>query len=115
MSISKKILLGLFALVIAGCKPQEVNTSEYDSSVTAFQKNVIKGDLGLCPGELSLTIDDGPYWFTYDMAKFLAKEGVPSTFFFKIPLFFRREKYFVEFSDPFALISIPLPRFYGQL
>lgn len=52
-----------------------------DSEVKRFQQYPIKNDFGLCPGELSLTIDDGPYDFTLEMAEYLAKANVPSTFF----------------------------------
>lgn len=49
-----------------------------------FKSNILHGsDLGIMPGskELVLTFDDGPSEKTLELARFLAKEGVPAVFF----------------------------------
>lgn len=67
------------SILAASCKPDP--KSEMESEINRFQQYVIKNDFGLCPGEISLTIDDGPYGFSLDLAIYLANTGVPATFF----------------------------------
>jgi peptidoglycan/xylan/chitin deacetylase (PgdA/CDA1 family) len=75
----KSLLIIGAGFQLASCKPTP--TSPQTAEVKRFQQYNIRNDFGLCPGELALTIDDGPYDDTYEMAKFLARNNVPATFF----------------------------------
>ena len=59
-SFSKYILVIVALVSFSSCKEVE----EAPSDVSKFHEYVLKNDFGLCGGELSLTIDDGPYDFT---------------------------------------------------
>jgi hypothetical protein len=76
----------VLAVLFSSCQPKAPLTSEGKE----FQECNLFGNtshskhaLGVKPGEFVLTGDDGPGTRTLELAKFLAQENVPMTFFFR--------------------------------
>ncbi len=68
------------ALIFSACKAREFNSA---SNETAFQAGNLYGkSFNIQPGEVVITLDDGPSSLSVPLATYFKKKNVPSVFFF---------------------------------
>lgn len=76
----RRLIPSLFALfvLLSACKRKDIRGSE----TFEFQMNNLVGkSIGLEPGDIALTFDDGPDLRTLELAEWLAAHDFPATFF----------------------------------
>lgn len=65
--------------IVSGCKPRTYNS---DGNASSIQNgNLFGRDLAIGKGNIALTFDDGPGERAVELAKYLAENDVPATFF----------------------------------
>ncbi|MCA2961089.1 MAG: polysaccharide deacetylase family protein [Silvanigrellales bacterium] len=81
--VVSSVVMGCLVGALVSCKTRTFgDKGGTGSDATEFQtRNLTGSSLGLKSKEIVLTLDDGPGPRTLEVAKFLAKENVPTTFF----------------------------------